>query len=56
MGIIGVGERGRGHLDLLLRRDDVELVSICDVDDRTLKLSKEMITKSGKKNAGSLYW
>jgi predicted dehydrogenase len=49
IGIIGVGERGRGHLDLLLRREDVELVSICDIEDRSLKLSREMITKSGKK-------
>ncbi len=25
LAIIGVGARGQGHLDLLLRRDDVEL-------------------------------
>jgi len=49
LAIIGVGARGKGHLDLLLRRDDVELVAICDVDDRVLKESKEIITKSGKK-------
>jgi predicted dehydrogenase len=47
--IIGVGSRGQGHLDLLLRRDDVELVAICDIDDRALTASKEIITKSGKK-------
>lgn len=46
--LLGTGERGRSHLDLLLRREDVELVAICDVDDRVLKLSKEMIAKSGK--------
>jgi hypothetical protein len=28
MGIIGVGQRGLNHLDLLLRRDDVELQAI----------------------------
>jgi hypothetical protein len=49
LAIIGVGERGRNHLDLVLRRDDVELVAICDVDDRVLKESKVMIEKSGKK-------
>ncbi|MEO9020698.1 MAG: Gfo/Idh/MocA family oxidoreductase [Ginsengibacter sp.] len=49
LAIIGVGERGKGHLDLVLRRDDVELVAICDVDDRVLKESKAMIEKSGKK-------
>lgn len=46
--IIGVGLRGQNHLDLLLKRDDVELVAICDVDPRMLDTAKEMITKSGK--------
>ncbi|MEO5985066.1 MAG: Gfo/Idh/MocA family oxidoreductase [Ferruginibacter sp.] len=49
LGIIGVGLRGQDHLDLLLRRNDVEVVAICDIDDRMLELSKEMIRKSGKK-------
>ena len=49
LAIIGVGARGKGHLDLILRRDDVELVAICDVDDRVIKESKDMILKSGKK-------
>ena len=47
--IIGVGLRGQNHLDLLLRRKDVEIVAICDIDERMLNSSKEMITKSGKK-------
>ena len=47
--IIGTGLRGQNHLDLLLRRDDVELVAICDIDERMLTVSKNMITKSGKK-------
>jgi hypothetical protein len=49
MAIIGVGLRGQGHLNLVLKRDDTELVSICDIDDRMLTKSKEIITKSGKK-------
>jgi predicted dehydrogenase len=49
LAIIGVGARGQNHLDLVLRRDDVELVAICDIDDRALKASKEIISKSGKK-------
>lgn len=49
VGIIGVGLRGQNHLDLLLRRNDVELVAICDIDDRMLKSAKDMISKSGKK-------
>lgn len=47
--LIGTGERGRNHLNLLLRRDDVELVAICDVDARVLSLAKDMISKSGRK-------
>jgi predicted dehydrogenase len=46
--IIGVGLRGQNHLELLLKRDDVELVAICDVDARMLDMAREMITKSGK--------
>lgn len=49
LAIIGVGARGKGHLDLVLRRDDVDLIAICDVDDRVLNESKEIINKSGKK-------
>jgi hypothetical protein len=47
--LIGVGERGKGHLDLLLRRDDVELIAICDIDNRVLIQSKDIVTRSGKK-------
>ena len=47
--MIGVGLRGQNHLDLVLRRDDVELVAICDIDDRMLTRSKEIVNKSGKK-------
>ena len=49
LAIIGVGARGLNHLDLVLRRQDVDLVAICDVEPRTLALAKDMITKSGKK-------
>src|SRR5436853_6972783 len=49
IGLIGTGLRGQDHLDLLLRRDDVDLVAICDVDDRMLSMAKDVITNSGKK-------
>jgi hypothetical protein len=49
LALIGVGLRGQNHLDLVLRRTDVELVAICDIDERMLQRSKEIITKSGKK-------
>ena len=49
LAIIGVGARGRSHLGLILRRDDVDLVAICDIEDHALQASKAMIEKSGKK-------
>ena len=49
LAIIGVGARGKNHLDLLLRRKDVDLVAICDIDNRVINESKEIISKSGKK-------
>lgn len=48
LGFIGVGLRGQGHLDLALRRSDVEVVAICDVQQRMIDMSKELIKKSGK--------
>jgi predicted dehydrogenase len=47
--LIGTGLRGQNHLELLLRRADVDLVAICDVSDVMLATAKDMITKSGKK-------
>ncbi len=49
MALIGTGLRGQNHLELLLRRSDVDLVAICDVDDRMLTMAKDIINKSGKK-------
>lgn len=49
VGMIGVGLRGQNHLDLLLRRNDIELVAVCDIDERMLKTSRDMITKAGRK-------
>jgi hypothetical protein len=48
MGFIGVGLRGQNHLDLALRRNDVEVVAICDVQERMIESSKALIKKSGK--------
>ena len=47
--MLGTGLRAQDHLELLLRRSDVDLVAICDVDDRMLTMAKEIISKSGKK-------
>gem|GEM_PF-6527946 len=61
--MIGVGLRGQNHLDLLLRRADVDLVGICDIDDRMLATSKSTYAcnqqkhdyKSREKNASNFY-
>src|SRR5579872_1320685 len=49
LAVIGTGLRGQSHLQLLLRRDDVDLIAICDVDDYMLTRAKSLCTKSGKK-------
>jgi predicted dehydrogenase len=48
LGFIGVGLRGQNHLDLALRRSDVEVVAICDVQQTMIDMSKEKIRLSGK--------
>lgn len=48
MGFIGVGLRGRNHLALALRRDDVEVVAICDIQEEPLVRSREMIAKANQ--------
>lgn len=47
--VIGVGARGIWHLDLLLKRDDVDVVAVCDTDSLTITRAKEHVAKSGKK-------
>lgn len=49
MALIGTGLRGQNHLELLLRRNDVDVVAICDVSDVMLTTAKDMIVKSAKK-------
>ncbi|MCF8342366.1 MAG: Gfo/Idh/MocA family oxidoreductase [Chitinophagaceae bacterium] len=48
LGIIGVGQRGRGHLNNLLKRKDVEIIAICDIDTRCMNLANELISKANK--------
>jgi predicted dehydrogenase len=49
LGIIGVGLRGQGHLELALARTDVEVVAICDTQQRMIDMSLALIAKSGKR-------
>lgn len=48
IGMIGVGLRGQNHLDNLLRRSDVDVIAICDIDDRMLKMATGIINKANK--------
>lgn len=48
LGFIGVGLRGQDHLALALRRQDVEVAAICDVDPRMIDRTRELIKKAGK--------
>lgn len=48
VGLIGVGLRGRNHLDLLLRREDCIVTAICDIDAAAIAKSNEMIEKARK--------
>src|SRR5947209_3679682 len=49
IGLIGTGLRGQEHLRLLLRRSDVDLVAICDVDERMLQSARDIVGQSGRK-------
>jgi predicted dehydrogenase len=48
LGFIGVGLRGQSHLELALRRNDAEVVAICDVQQRMIDMSLDLVSKSGR--------
>ncbi len=48
LGFIGVGLRGQSHLELALKRDDVEVVTICDIQQRMIDMSLGLIAQEGK--------
>ncbi len=47
IGLIGVGGRGRSHLNNLLNRQDVRIPAICDIDPFAIRKSLDMINKAG---------
>jgi predicted dehydrogenase len=49
VGIVGVGARGINHLQLLLERDDVDVVALCDIEPIWLDRALERIAKAGKR-------
>lgn len=48
LGFIGVGLRGQNHLELALRRSDVEVIALCDIQQRMMDMALAQVTKSGK--------
>lgn len=49
VGLIGVGLRGTNHLNNLLKREDVNITAICDIDPKRIELSLKSIEKADKK-------
>jgi hypothetical protein len=49
LGFIGVGLRGRDHLEQALYRPDVEVNAICDIDPAAIAFALAQIKKAGKK-------
>ena len=47
IGVIGTGLRGQGHVDLILRRDDCNLIAICDIDQGMVDRTKKICEKYG---------
>ena len=48
LGMIGVGMRGRVLLRELVRRDDVEVVGLCDIEAYTLNEALTQFTEAGR--------
>src|ERR1700740_1738321 len=48
IGMIGTGMRGQVLLQELLRRDDVEVVALCDIEPLTLGRALAQVQKAGK--------
>lgn len=48
LGFIGVGLRGQNHLELALKRSDVDVVALCDVQPRMIDISLKLVSEAGK--------
>jgi predicted dehydrogenase len=48
VGIVGVGDRGSYHMDLLLGMDSVEVKALCDIDQGYLHRAKLWVEQAGK--------
>lgn len=48
IGVIGTGLRGQSHIELLLDRNDCEVVAISDIDDDMIARTKQLFEKKKK--------
>ena len=48
LGFIGVGLRGQSHLELALQRNDVDVITMCDVQPVMMDKALQMVNKAGK--------
>src|SRR5437763_4641180 len=46
LGFIGVGKQATGHLSAFVRRKDVAVLGVCDVQEIRRKLAKEIVDKA----------
>ena len=51
LGFIGVGLRGTWHLENSLKRGDVEIAAICDIDPGRLDICRQHIADAGRNPA-----
>ncbi len=47
LGFIGVGLRGRNHVQIAIHREDVEIVAICDTQEESLVQCRKQFSKAG---------
>ncbi len=49
LGFIGVGMRGRNHVEQAMYRPDVEINAICDIDPLAVNETLALLKKAGRK-------
>ena len=54
LGVIGVGMRGTEHLKMISRRDDAEVVAICDIAPDAIAAALNLVKSFGR-NEPSVY-
>lgn len=49
VGFIAVGLRGQNHLQIMLKRDDVEVIAMADPDKKMMAMAQGLVSKHNKK-------